>query len=163
MMLRSGHGLNFWPARVIAGLGLCLLVTAAMADEARKPAARTRSTAAAPVSAAPSAPSSSSPSASTPAPKVICVTSVQCFSVKSTATATNRGSQLDLRAPDIHHVFSEAELQQTLQPRDEPQEYEIQETRVEGARQLTPVAIGILAIPWAILHPTQAWRIFTPM
>jgi hypothetical protein len=84
--------------------------------------------------------------------------------VKSTTAATtNQASQLDLRAPDIHHVFSEAELQQKLQPPDEPQEYEIQETRVEGERQLAPVSIGILAIPWAIIHPTQAWRIFMPM
>jgi hypothetical protein len=163
-MLSSCHGLSSWPARVIAGLGLCLIVTTAFADDARKPASRAKATAAAPVATAiPVASSSSVSSSNTPAPRVICVTSVQCFSVKPTTGSTHQSSQLDLRAPDIHRVFSEAELQQKLQPPDEPQEYEIQETRVEGERQLTPVSIGILAIPWAIVHPTQAWRIFTPM
>jgi hypothetical protein len=83
--------------------------------------------------------------------------------VKS-STAGNSSSQLDLRAPDIRRVFTEAQLQQSLHSPD-PDEvtYEIQETRVEGERPLTPVSIGIMAIPWAIVHPTQAWRILMPM
>jgi len=154
---------------VIAGLGSCLIVATAVADEARKPAAPSKAVPAATASAATSSSSASTASAQAsaakgqPALNVLCVTSVQCFSVKLTTSTTSRPSPLDLRAPDIHHVFSEAELQQKLTPLDEPQESEIQETRVEGERQLTPVSIGILAIPWAIIHPTQAWRILMPM
>ncbi len=41
------------------------------------------------------------------------------------------------------------------------------EVSVTGSRAAinVPVTPGnqLLAIPWALLHPTQAWRVFTPI
>jgi hypothetical protein len=59
-------------------------------------------------------------------------------------------------------VFSEAELQQPLEDPYE-QIHEQPTVQVEGERQVTPVSVGLMAIPWAIVHPTQAWRIFMPV
>jgi hypothetical protein len=155
MMSGWRTGSRAWTARVIAGVGLFSIVTAALAEDV--PASRARAAAAVATSAAPAA----TPTTSAPL-KVICVNAVQCFSVKAPAAASNAPAPLDLRAPDIHAVFSAAELQQTLEDPDE--QLYVQETvQVEGQRQLAPVSIGIMAIPWAILHPTQAWRIFMPV
>jgi hypothetical protein len=69
---------------------------------------------------------------------------------------------MDLRAPDINRIFPKSELQQKL---PEPgEEHENQESvQVAGTRELSPVSVGLMSIPWAIRHPTQAWRIFTPI
>jgi hypothetical protein len=89
---------------------------------------------------------------------VICFqSSIRCFPAKATNSAT-----LDLRAPALTRVFSEAELQQKLDDPDE-QIHEPATVQVQGERQLTPVSVGLMAIPWAIVHPTQAWRIFMPV
>jgi hypothetical protein len=142
---------------VIAGSALFAIVTVACAEDV--PASRTKAAAAVATSATPG-PAASSPAATSAPLKVICVNTVQCFSVKAPAASPN--APLDLRAPDIHQVFSAADLQRPL---DDPEEQlYVQETvQVEGQRQLAPVSIGIMAVPWAILHPTQAWRIFMPM
>ncbi|HEV7717086.1 MAG TPA: hypothetical protein VGO53_15925 [Steroidobacteraceae bacterium] len=71
---------------------------------------------------------------------------------------------MDLGAPDVARIFPTTELQEKL---PEPGEEEIavvdNTVQVSGKRQLTPVSVGIMAIPWALRHPTQAWRIFVPM
>jgi hypothetical protein len=167
MMSALRNGSRAWTARVAASLGLFAIVTTAAfaedvpASRAGTNAATAVATGAVPVRAADAAPpagvAQSSTAASETAPrKVICVNAVQCFSVKST------DAPLDLRAPDIRRVFSEAQLQHTL-PDPEDAVYEQETVQVEGERQLAPVSIGIMAIPWAILHPTQAWRIFMPL
>ena len=93
-----------------------------------------------------------------PAPKVMCFqNSIRCFPAKATNSAT-----LDLRAPPITQVFSEAELQQKLEDPNE-EIHEAPTVQVEGERQITPVSVGLMAIPWAIVHPSQAWRIFMPV
>jgi len=144
MMHLSPQRSKSWTARIIAGVALCVAGTV-MADDA------------APVSSARATPTSTATaptSASAPAPKVICFqSSIRCFTAKS--------APLDLRAPAITRVFSEAELQQKL---EEPQEiHETETVQVQGERQLTPVSVGLMAIPWAVIHPTQAWRIFMPV
>jgi hypothetical protein len=102
------------------------------------------------------------PAASDSAPKVICLqNSIRCFPVKPAAGSVAHAA-LDLRAPDIRRVFPAAELALPLQDPDEATA--VQETvQVEGQRQQTPVSVGIMALPWAVLHPTQAWRIFMPL
>jgi hypothetical protein len=171
-MSRSCHCSKAWTARVVAGLGLFMIVTASIAEEAHRTGTKARATAATTSTATPrTSTSSASPpvagaqstaAGGTVPLTVICVNTVRCFSVRAPAGTPNAPAALDLRAPDISHVFSEAELRQTLQ---EPEEvHEIQETvQVEGQRQLTPVSIGLMAIPWAIVHPTQAWRILMPV
>jgi hypothetical protein len=89
---------------------------------------------------------------------VICFqNSIRCFPAKTANSAT-----LDLRAPPSTQIFSEAELQQKLEDPNE-EIHEAPTVQVEGERQVTPVSVGLMAIPWAIVHPSQAWRIFMPM
>lgn len=91
--------------------------------------------------------------------------SLQCFELRSDASSANRrvnNAPLDLRAPDIARVFPMAELQRHLPEPGEQLESQ-QTVRVEGDRQAPLVPPGIMALPWAVLHPTQAWRIFLPV
>lgn len=72
-------------------------------------------------------------------------------------------SALDLHAPPLSHIYPRSELQYILAV-DGSDADSAQEVSVKGAKYRTPVPMGQLqAIPWAILHPTQAWRVFTPL
>src|SRR5262245_16069353 len=117
---------------IVALLGMCAAMSA-LADDA-----------------APAATAAASTVSATTAPKVICLqNSIRCF--------TARNPTLDLKAPPLTRVFSQAELEQKLQ---EPEEvHETETVQVQGERQITPVSVGLMAIPWAVIHPTQAWRI----
>jgi hypothetical protein len=188
-MPMSLHRSQPWTARIVAGLVLCVPL-AALADEAasagqhanvlapsaassrssasRRTNAAARSTAAnGAARSVATAPASTTPAnATTPAPSVICFqTSLRCFTpthaAPSTASAP-RANNLDLRAPELSRVFSQAELAQKLEDPDEA--YDVQETvQVQGERQLPQVSAGLMAIPWAVIHPTQAWRILMPV
>jgi hypothetical protein len=73
---------------------------------------------------------------------------------------------MDLHAPDIHKVFPIGELQKPLPGPEEMRAAQEERTvEVSTDRELPPptAPAGILALPWAILHPTQAWRIFAPV
>jgi len=79
---------------------------------------------------------------------------------KSPATPTR---QLDLRAPDVTHLFTREQINRVLAStfRDN-----IEEVEVEGERNIpaTPrVWPGIFAPFWAVANPTQAWRIIAPL
>jgi hypothetical protein len=39
----------------------------------------------------------------------------------------------------------------------------IEEVTVSGPRYRQAIPTGILSLPWAVTHPTQAWRILTPI
>jgi hypothetical protein len=73
---------------------------------------------------------------------------------------------LDLRAPDITRLFTSEQLNQILAATFRS---DIEEIEVEGARDRslppsTPnVWPGLGAPFWAVLNPTQAWRIFAPL
>lgn len=70
---------------------------------------------------------------------------------------------LDLRAPDITHLFTQEQIRQVLAT---SLREHIEEVEVEGERDIpaTPrVWPGIFAPFWAIANPTQAWRIFAPL
>jgi len=69
-------------------------------------------------------------------------------------------AKLDLSAPPVEHVMPRAELRSML-AEEEPVEGE--DVRVEQPHYRVPVPGGLFALPWALLHPTQAWRIFTPV
>lgn len=91
--------------------------------------------------------------------------SMQCFSVQQDVTANNaNGSirQLDLHTPDIHRVVSDAELREPVKDEFEIME-ETEQVQVEGSRPEVYVPGGLLSLPWAVMHPTQAWRIFMPV
>jgi hypothetical protein len=83
---------------------------------------------------------------------------------KQSATAPKR---LDLRAPDITKVLSQAQLKEVLSKTLDPR---IEEVEVEGRRSgqqpppSSPTVWPTIAAPfWAVLHPTQSWRIVAPM
>lgn len=71
---------------------------------------------------------------------------------------------LDLRPPNITHLFTSEQLNKILAAslRDD-----IEEVEVEGEREHLPstpnVWPGIAAPIWALLNPTQSWRIFAPL
>jgi hypothetical protein len=77
-----------------------------------------------------------------------------------------RHAKLDLHAPPLSHIYSSTELRYILAP-DDSSDDSATEVSVKGSKYVSPVpgAPGnqLLAIPWALMHPTQAWRIFTPL
>jgi hypothetical protein len=75
-------------------------------------------------------------------------------------------AKLDLHAPPLSHIYSSTELRYILAP-DDSDDDSATEVSVKGSKYVSPVpgAPGnqLLAVPWALMHPTQAWRIFTPL
>jgi hypothetical protein len=72
-------------------------------------------------------------------------------------------STLDLKAPPLSHLYPREQLQYILAA-DSTDADEGQEVSVKGEKYLMPVPTSqFQAIPWALLHPTQAWRVFTPI
>ena len=73
---------------------------------------------------------------------------------------------MDLHAPDVRKVFPIGELQRRL-PEPEEERRALEDTTVEVStdRMLPPptAPLGLFALPWAVMHPTQAWRIFAPV
>jgi hypothetical protein len=72
---------------------------------------------------------------------------------------------LDLRTPNITHLFTSEQLNKVLAASFRE---DIEEVEVEGERDRTPantpnVWPGIAAPFWALLNPTQSWRIFAPL
>jgi hypothetical protein len=73
--------------------------------------------------------------------------------------------RLDLRAPDITKLYTPQELNRMLAStlKDDIEEVEV-EGRRERPEPRSPAVWGGIAAPiWAILNPTQAWRILAPL
>jgi hypothetical protein len=73
---------------------------------------------------------------------------------------------LDLRAPKITELYTSEELNKILATTFIRED--IEEVQVEGERDHQPtntpsVWPGIAAPVWALLNPTQSWRIFAPL
>lgn len=72
-------------------------------------------------------------------------------------------SSLDLKAPPLSHIYPRAQLQYILAV-DAADADDAQEVSVKGEKYLMPVpASQLQAIPWALMHPADAWRVFTPI
>jgi hypothetical protein len=84
-------------------------------------------------------------------------------SKKQGATAR---APLDLHAPPLSHIYPSSELRYILAANDSSTDSDT-EVSVKSSKAVVrvPGAPGnqLQAIPWAIVHPTQAWRIFTPL
>jgi len=155
--------------RFTPGIPVAVLLSAwsltALADESPRAAAQPTSTSSA-TSATPAKATAPSALASNDASvrRLVCLNmSLQCFAIKpksDDATAKAQAASLDLKAPDIRRVMSEVELRQ---PVEEPTEIEQTQVQVEGSRPEVYVPGGIASLPWAVMHPTQAWRIFLPV
>ncbi len=77
------------------------------------------------------------------------------------APAPHHAQPLDLSAPPLNHVLSARELREL---ESEPDTSVDTEVEVDAGRYRTPVPNGFLhALPWAVMHPMQAWRVFTPV
>jgi hypothetical protein len=152
-------------------LVLCAGSIAALADQPASSAAPVAATAA----AAPAATSSSTPQAGKVVQtrsntssdgslhRLVCLNmSLQCFAIKpksDDAPARARTASLDLKAPDIRRVVPEIQLHAP----EEPIDIDEQQVQVEGSRPEIYVPGGLASLPWAVMHPTQAWRIFMPV
>jgi hypothetical protein len=127
-------------------LCVAVLLTAALAQAPALVQAQTPATPVA--SAAPSASSAPAKMAAHAAPK--------------TAAAPQR-STLDLQAPPLSHIYPREQLQYIMAI-DSTEADDAQEVNVKGEKYLMPVPRSqFQAIPWALMHPTQAWRVFTPV
>ncbi|MGH8188295.1 MAG: hypothetical protein ACREUC_17185 [Steroidobacteraceae bacterium] len=84
---------------------------------------------------------------------------------ETTFKATQPTKRLDLRAPDITKLYSAEQLNRMLARtlKDDIEEVEVEGRRVPLEPRTPAVWGGIAAPIWAILHPTQSWRIFAPL
>ena len=151
---------------VIAGFAAALCAASSMALGAdAAPAAAGRAASAQTDFATASATSSAPLSAASPA-KLVCLSlSMRCFALtpKSTSSeAPSTAAALDLRAPDIARLVPRSQLIEKLPDPYEAREAE-ESVQVEGTRVAPYVPLGLMAFPWAIRHPTQAWRLFLPV
>jgi hypothetical protein len=82
------------------------------------------------------------------------------------ATPAPAASALDLSAPPLSHIYPSKDLQ-FIMAYDPDSDDAPGEVSVKGSKQAVVVPGGpgnqFVAIPWALLHPTQAWRILTPI
>jgi hypothetical protein len=70
---------------------------------------------------------------------------------------------LDLSAPPANHVMTPKQLQSFLDS-DSDDGAPPEEVTVKQEHYLDPIPAGAFgALPWALLHPLEAWRIFTPV
>jgi hypothetical protein len=69
---------------------------------------------------------------------------------------------LDIKAPDIHQVMSAEQIAAAI-PNPEESEIEAQEVSVRGELPAPYVPGGFAALYWAAIHPTDSWRILTPV
>jgi hypothetical protein len=66
---------------------------------------------------------------------------------------------LDLSAPPVNHVFSAHQIATLTSDTDDP----LPDTVTVHSPHAAPPCCGtIIAVPWAVLHPSEVWRIFTP-
>lgn len=79
----------------------------------------------------------------------------------SAAPAPKRA--LDLSAPPVNHVLTRAEMQSLVAEPEDENAPPPDDVTVSGAHLVEPIPGGVMAIPWALLHPLEAWRIFAPV
>jgi hypothetical protein len=87
----------------------------------------------------------------------------QAAAADEPATASAPPHRLDLRTPDVTHLFTQEQINRALASTFREN---IEEVEVEGERNIpaTPrVWPGIFAPFWALANPTQAWRIIAPL
>lgn len=175
--IKDFDGLPGFLAAVITGL----LATTAAAHSQEAPAApQTRSSA--PASSAPATPSApaSSPSSSSSSPAPAdsgskpdpvcfkltghCVDTSKAKPQAGATKAAKNGKKLNLTAPDVSTVVSEQELKEPLQNTEQIQEVQESQTVSVKSNEGVPPEVpgGLGAIWWAVVHPSQAWRIVTP-
>lgn len=141
--------------RQVLGSVLAVLATAALA-QLPAPAQAQAQTLTAAAAAAPSAVPASAPAKS--------ATHTKKTSVATQPQPPAQPVAMDLHAPPLDHIYPRGELQYILAMDSSDSDADAQEVSVKGAKYVTPVPVGqFQAIPWALMHPTEAWRVFTPV
>ncbi len=96
--------------------------------------------------------------------RLVCLNmALHCFTIDpkaDDASAKTQTTSLDLKAPDIRRVAPPMLLNASA---DEAVDIEDQQVQVQGTRPEVYVPGGLASLPWAVMHPTQAWRIFLPV
>lgn len=71
---------------------------------------------------------------------------------------------LDLRPPNVTHLFTSEQLNKILAAsfRENIEEVEVESERERAPNTPSPWS-GIASPFWAMVNPTQAWRIFAPL
>jgi hypothetical protein len=166
----------------LAAVATALLATMTAATHAQEAPAAPQAPSSAPAASSPSAttpapssPSSSSSSAATTesgskSDPVCFKLTGHCVDTSKTATkagatkTAKTGKKLNLTAPDVSTVVPEQELKEPLPNPDQVTEVqEAQTVSVKTNEGVPPdVPGGLGAIWWAVVHPSQAWRIVTP-
>lgn len=79
--------------------------------------------------------------------------------------AESERNRLDLRAPDIDELLTPQQIADMLADtlRQSIEEVEVEGVRARALPSTPDVWLGILAPFWALLNPTQAWRILAPI
>lgn len=71
---------------------------------------------------------------------------------------------MDLRAPNVTHLFTSEQLNRILAASFRERIEEVEVERERDRLPNTPTAWPGIAAPfWALLNPTQSWRIFAPL
>lgn len=107
--------------------------------------------------------------AQTPASSAAVATPAKAAAAPSSANSKKSHapakSNLDLHAPPLSHIYPRQELQYIMAY--DPDAAIDGEVSVKGSKSVVnvPVSPGnqLQAIPWALFHPTEAWRIITPI
>lgn len=139
---------------------LALLPLGALADDP--------STAATPATATPAASVSSSASSTAAQHAAPSAASSRSLSPARSDSAvpgpkSAPARQLDLAAPPIEHVMTPEAVQSLIADR-EADEQDAEDVMVESPHYESPVPTGTFrALPWALMHPLEAWRIVTPI
>ncbi len=84
------------------------------------------------------------------------------------ATTAAPAAPMDLHAPPLDHIYPSSELRYILANDESDSDADsVNEVNVKSTkyRVVVPGTPGnqLQAVPWALLHPSQAWRIFTPL
>ncbi|HTY50957.1 MAG TPA: hypothetical protein VMB48_14805 [Steroidobacteraceae bacterium] len=80
------------------------------------------------------------------------------------AAAAAPARPLDLTTPALSRLYTHEELRYILaQPDADADLDDVPDVSVQAEHYVAVPMGQFQAIPWAILHPTQAWRIFTPV
>jgi hypothetical protein len=80
------------------------------------------------------------------------------------STPAPKRAALDLHAPALNRIMPSSQLRYIMANDDSDDS--ATEVSVKGTKTVVvPGGAGnqLQAIPWALFHPTQAWRIFTPL
>jgi hypothetical protein len=94
-----------------------------------------------------------------------CVDPAKAPTAKAGATGDASAKRpLNLNAPDVRTVVPADELKEPLLTNEQIAETQEADTvAVKGNKDLEEAPLGFGAIWWALNHPSQAWRIFTPV